>query len=119
MKYVLAFLLMFSSLAFAGVGSLTTTSLKVIDTIDIQLLNGEVYYYFKPVGGNWSATGCEAAKAAYIKKSANGADALLSMALTAKATKTSVQVRGHCGNNEGLGPSVEFIYMNFMTLMPN
>jgi hypothetical protein len=119
MKYILFFLLTFSPLVFSGVGSPTTTSLKAIEIIDIQLSGGEVYYYFKPVGGNWGATGCEAAKAAYIKKSANGADALLSVALTAKATKTLVQIQGHCGNNDGVGPSVEFIYINFMTIMPS
>jgi hypothetical protein len=109
-------MLMISMNANAGFGANATTSFGQIRTIEIQGLGVDAYYYFKPVAGNWGSTDCPNATAAYINKSAVGADAILAAALAAKATSVSVQFKGVCGNGFNGGTSDGFLYVNFITV---
>ena len=118
MKVIIIILFTFSMNSFAGFGSRAATNVEVIDKIDIQILAGETYYYFKPEDGNWSSSNCPKAGAAYMKHSTQGASAILSVALSAKVAKIPVQFQGVCGNGIDGGTSDSYLYIDFLTLDP-
>lgn len=85
------------TLASAGVNDSVTTGAEQVGQIHIS---GNVYY-FQSTDFNWSAPNCPNARYAYISEDQPGAKAMLSVALSAKATKAKIQFSGLCGDTGG------------------
>jgi len=73
------------------------TKYKKIDRVQInsKASDGNTYYYFVNEGG-WGATGCVDAIYATMKDTDGGANAFLSLVLSAKATGAEVKFYGSC-----------------------
>lgn len=78
------------------------TKEKIIDRIQVGISSqgGEVNYYFYN-GSGWGAEGCPHAVYAYMKESDKGAKAILSLAMSAKASGSNVKFVGTCGDDAG------------------
>ncbi len=81
----------------AAVNDMVTTGAEPLGQVHVS---GSTYY-FQSADGNWSAPNCTNARYAYISEEQAGAKAMLSVALSAKATKSPVQFAGLCGDSGG------------------
>lgn len=57
--------------------------------------------YYLVAEGGWQATGCPAARFAYVPESWSGAKSVLAMAVAAKSSGRMVRVAGYCGDSSG------------------
>jgi len=89
-----------SASAFGAPGDMVQTSNQMIQAVQIQNDGGSATYYFTAVGG-WQAANCPGVTHAYISEDAPGAKAILSAALTAKATGAPIIFTGICGDHAG------------------
>ena len=94
--------------AFSVLTYAVESGARLIDRVQVQNTSGKGYYYFYNSTG-WGAPGCEDSQYSYLSEDDPGAKAMLSLALTAKATQSKVVFQGVCGGTN-------FFVVNYMTL---
>jgi hypothetical protein len=97
MKKILFAFFGLSTAAFSAVNDYVVTSTETLSQIHVYYGT----YYFQSQDHNWSTTNCPNARYAYIPEANDGAKAILSTALMAKANNLPVAFSGLCGSTSG------------------